>query len=148
MARKVFFIFDHRDIWRANVVRNSSFVDAVLPTGFHDTTVWEEANREGQDKLRALIDRALDGTSVSIVLIGAQTSKRPYVSYEIDRSIAHGNALLGIRIEKIKDMRGDIDAPGSIPDSLARVQAPIFEWQYGHLGDWIEDAYRQKHHGA
>lgn len=145
MARRVFFSFDHRDLWRANVVRNSAFVDAVMTAGFHDAAAGEEAGRKSEDQLSKLIDRALDGTSVTVVLIGAQTSNRRYVTYEIERSVARGNALLGIRIEKIKDLHAVIDSPGPIPPALARETAPIFEWQYGRLSEWIEEAYRQKH---
>jgi hypothetical protein len=145
VARRVFFSFDHRDLWRANVVRNSMFVDAVMPTGFHDAAAWEEAGQKGEDQLSNLIELALDGTSVTVVLIGAQTANRRYVTYEIERSVARGNALLGIRIEKIKDFHAVVESPGPIPPALARESAPVFEWQYGRLSEWIEEAYRQKH---
>ena len=145
MARRVFFSFDHRDLWRANVVRNSAFVDAVMPTGFHDAAAWEEAGRKGEDQLSKLIDRALDGTSVTVVLIGAQTANRGYITNEIERSVARGNALLGIRIDKIKDLHAVIESPGPIPPALARESAPVFEWQYGRLSEWIEEVYHQKH---
>jgi hypothetical protein len=137
VARRVFFSFDHRDLWRANVVRNSMFVDAVMPTGFHDAAAWEEAGQKGEDQLSNLIELALDGTSVTVVLIGAQTANRRYVTYEIERSVARGNALLGIRIEKIKDFHAVVESPGPIPPALAR--------ESGRLSEWIEEAYRQKH---
>jgi hypothetical protein len=107
MARKVFFSFHYqRDLWRVNVVRNSGVIDGVSAAGFYDASLWEDAKRRGDDAVKRLINDGLKGTSVTAVLIGAETAKREYVSYEIERSIALGNGLLGIRINDIKDKDG------------------------------------------
>jgi hypothetical protein len=76
-----------------------------------------------------------------VVLIGAETSNRQYVTYEIVRSLEHGNGVLGIRINNIKDMRGNIDPPGPIPSALLEVNAPVYDYAYGKLGAWVEDAF-------
>jgi len=40
MARKAFFSFHYeRDIWRTNVVRNSSIVEGSSAAGFHDASM-------------------------------------------------------------------------------------------------------------
>src|SRR5438093_6273800 len=104
MARKVFFSFHYqRDLWRANVVRNSGVVEGVSAAGFHDESLWEESKKKGDDVVKRLIDSGLNGTSVTVVLIGAETANRKYVSYEIEKSIARGNGLLGVLINNIKD---------------------------------------------
>src|SRR5271169_7016882 len=91
MARKVFFSFHYeRDIWRTNVVRNSGIVEGTAAAGFHDASLWEEAKKKGDADVKKLIDNALLGTSVTVVLIGAQTSQRKFVDYEIEKSIARG----------------------------------------------------------
>jgi len=143
MARTVFFSFDYRDLWRANVVRNSGFVEAVSPVGFHDAAIWDEAKKEGKVALKKLIDSIIDSTSVTVVLIGAQTANQALVSYEIERSITRGKGLFGIRIENLKDQFGVTDARGPDPVGLTRVGAPIYEWEYGRLGQWVELAYDQ-----
>ena len=50
-----------------------------------------------------------------MVLIGAETANRRYVSYEIERSVARGNGLLGVRINNIKGRDGRVDAPDEYP---------------------------------
>ncbi|MDP2405902.1 MAG: TIR domain-containing protein [Hydrogenophaga sp.] len=67
------------------------------------------------DKIRKWIDEQLVGTTVTVVLIGNETSTRPYVKYEIERSVARGNGLLGVYIHNMKDMEGQTDAKGSNP---------------------------------
>lgn len=143
MARKVFFSFHYqRDLWRVNVVRNSAMIDGVSAAGFHDESLWEETKRRGDVAVRKLIDAGLNDTSVTVVLIGAETANRTYVSYEIDRSIARGNGILGVRIDKIKNQNGLVDVPGPVPAALLRASAPIYGWEYGKLGEWVESAYQ------
>jgi len=143
MARKVFFSFHYqRDLWRVNVVRNSAMVEGVSAAGFHDQSLWEETVKRGDDAVRKLIDTGLEGTSVTVVLIGAETASRRYVSYEIDKSIARGNGLLGVRINNIKDQNGRTDSIGAVPAALTKAGATVYTWEYGKLGEWVENAYQ------
>ena len=144
MARKVFFSFHYqRDIWRVNVVRNSGMIDGVSSAGFHDASLWEATMKKGEDAVKRLINNGLDGTSVTVVLIGAETFKRSYVTYEIEKSIERGNGLLGIFIDNIKDREGRIDQRGSVPAALLKSGAPIYTWEYGRLGEWVDKAYKR-----
>ena len=143
MARKVFFSFHYqRDLWRANVVRNSGVIEGVAAAGFHNTSLWEEARKNGDESVKRLIDKSLEGTSVTVVLIGAETNNRKYVSYEIQKSCARGNGMLGVRINNIKDKDGSIDLPGTIPEELIRIKAPVYVYEYGKLGEWVERAFK------
>jgi len=141
MSRRVFFSFHYqRDLWRVNVIRNSGMIEGVAAAGFVDASVWEEAKRLGDAAIKALINRGLDGTSVTVVLIGAETASRRYVDYEIRQSLARGNGLFGIRVNGIKDQNGQTDPPGALPIALAEARAPIHSWEYGELGTWVEEA--------
>ena len=149
MARKVFFSFHYqRDLWRVNVVRNSAMVEGVSAAGFHDQSLWEETQKRGDAAVRSLIDTGLDGTSVTVVLIGAETANRKYVSYEIEKSVARRNGLLGVRINNIKDQNGRTDALGAVPAALTKTGAPVYTWEYGRLGEWVEKAYQAAQRGT
>lgn len=107
MARRVFFSFHYQnDIFRVNQIRNSHVVEGCAAAGFQDASLWEEAKRKGDASIKALIDKGLINTSVTVVLIGEETSQRKYVTYEIEQSIAMGNGLLGIHIHNIKNRDG------------------------------------------
>src|SRR6266852_4197222 len=121
MPRKVFFSFHYeRDIWRTNVVRNSGVVGGTAAAGFHDASLWEEAKKKGDAEVKKLIDNGLNGTSVTVVLIGAETASRKFVDYEIEQSIARGNGLLGIYISGIKDQYGITAVQGVVPVRLTK----------------------------
>jgi hypothetical protein len=154
MGRCVFFSFHYQnDIWRVNVVRNSHIVEGCAAAGFTDGSIWEEAKRKGDDAVHALINRGLEGTTVTVVLIGSETANRKYVKYEIDRSIERGNGLLGIYIHNIKDTYGYPCTQGENPfDRLTWTKNSrtlsttyrSYDWVnnsgYVNFGQWVEDA--------
>ena len=117
MVRKVFFSFHYeRDGWRANVVRNSWVTKPDREeAGFIDAAEFEEIQRQGDQNVKRWINSQLVGTSVTVVLIGAETYSRKWVRYEIIKSFDKGNGLLGIYIHKIKDKDRKIDFRGKNP---------------------------------
>ena len=144
MARKVFFSFHYqRDIWRACIVRNSGVVEGVAAAGFSDASIWEEAKKKGDAAIKKMIDDALIGTSVTAVLIGAETANRTYVNYEIEKSIERGNGILGIHIHNIKDQNGKTDTVGAVPKKLLDGAYSVYTWDRAKFGDWVEDAYKK-----
>ncbi|HEC91575.1 MAG TPA: TIR-like domain-containing protein, partial [Candidatus Atribacteria bacterium] len=83
MARRVFFSFHYeRDVWRSNVVRNSWVAKPDREAaGFIDSAEFETLKRQGEEAIKRWINRQLEGTSVTVVLIGSETYKREWVRY-------------------------------------------------------------------
>lgn len=157
MARRVFFSFHYeRDIWRASQARNSWVTKPDRESaGFWDAASWEEVKNKGESATKRWIDDQLTGTSVTVVLIGAKTSNRDYVKYELEQSWKNSNGILGIYIHQMKDKYGKTDTKGdnsfgSIFTSLNDDKKYFFErfstydWVdddgYNKLGDWVEAA--------
>ena len=103
MARKVFFSFHYADVLSANVVRNSDQFRRRYDGSarFHDKSLWEEAKKQGPLAIKRMINGALQGSSVTCVLIGRQTWVRKWVRYEILKSLARGNGILGVHIDGV-----------------------------------------------
>ncbi len=138
-GRRVFFSFHYeRDVWRATNVRNSGKVDATAAAGWNDASLWEEAKRKGRREIQRLIDEGLRGTSVTAVLIGTETASRPWVQYEIERSIKKGNGLLGVRIHRIKDQTGRGSDRGSTPAAVTDGGFRVYDWNRANFGQWVE----------
>lgn len=117
MAKRVYFAFHYQDVadFRANVVRNHNVLQGVEAAGYYDASIWEESRKQGNLALKRLINRELEYTSVTAVLIGSYTYQRPWVRYEIFKSLERGNRLLGIHINGITDRYKKIKAPGPNP---------------------------------
>lgn len=166
MTRRVFFSFHYqRDIWRVNVVRNHAKVKSgYQEAGYWDGSLWESIKRTGETALKQLINSSLQNTSVTVVLIGSETSERKWVKYEIERSYERGNGMLGIYINNIKNINGTPGLKGSNPfDSFTVKQPspyaymskpqirmsqiyPTYDWVndsgYNNFSKWVEDAAR------
>lgn len=106
MARSVFFSFKYQDVSRAMVVRNSWVTQGKEAAGFIDSADFEKIKQQGDAAIKNWINKQLDGTSVTVVLVGEKTCGSRWVKYEINKSIERGNGLLGIDISKIKDLKG------------------------------------------
>jgi hypothetical protein len=140
-GRRVFFSFHYeQDVWRATNVRNAGKVDATAAAGWDDASLWEEAKRTGDAEIKRLIDAGLRGTSVTAVLIGSETASRPWVTYEIEKSIERGNGLLGIRIHSIKDQGGNRSRRGAVPEALSSDGYRVYDWSRSSFGRWAEYA--------
>lgn len=106
MVRRVFFSFHYdNDINRSMVVRNSWMTQGREAAGFLDKAELEQIKRQGTEAVHRWIDKQLEGTSVTVVLIGSETLTRPFVHYEICESRRRGNAIIGVHINGIRDMR-------------------------------------------
>ncbi|MCW0350737.1 TIR domain-containing protein [Pantoea ananatis] len=140
MARKVFFSFQYEDVQRAMVVRNSNVIASDTKVGFIDKAEFEEVERKGDAAIKQWINEQLDGTSVTVVLVGATTDDSKWVKYEIEQSIERGNGILTIDISKIADLKGNTTDCCSlrVPD------ATHYLWNnqkgHEHLGEWVEAA--------
>jgi hypothetical protein len=140
MARKAFFSFKYDDVSRAMVVRNSWVTQGRIASGFIDAADFEELKEEGDDAIKAWIDDQLTGTSVTVVLVGADTCASRWVKYEIAKSKELGHGLLGIDVSKIKDLNKETsERCGKIPTGYS-----FYLWNnddgYNNMGDWIEEA--------
>lgn len=144
----MFFSFHYeRDIWRAGQVRNSWVTKPDREAaGFWDAASWEKVKKRGEEAIEKWINNQLEGTSVTVVLIGAETSERKYVQYEINQSWNRGNGLIGVYIHNIEDRDGRTDVKGKDPFvELGYKGAKTYDWVndngYENLGSWIEAAY-------
>lgn len=156
MARKVFFSFHFkRDSRRVAQVRSSNIIGNYDKPPFLDAAEWEKIERQGDGAIKKWIDENLHGTSVTIVLTGAETSKRPFVKYEIEESYKKGNGLLGITLHNINDPLTGKDVAGANPFSSVNDRngkplsnsVKIYDWINDNgrenLAIWIENAAKE-----
>lgn len=127
MAKRVYFAFHYQDVidFRANVVRKHNFTKDIESAGYYDASIWEEAKKTNSTAIKKMINSELSGTTVTAVLIGAETYVRPWVRYEIFKSLEKGNKLLGIHINGIKGRDEKTKPVGPDP--------------FNHLGVYISD---------
>lgn len=141
MARRVFFSFHYKYVWKVNQIRSMPNITGTAAAGFQDASLWEEAKKKGVKEIKRMIDKGLENTSVTVVFVTYGTANRKYINYEIDQSIARGNGLVAVQIHHLKDQNGETGSPGAIP---AQIEANGFKaYKYSNkdaLARWIEEA--------
>jgi hypothetical protein len=154
MARKVFFSFHYdRDVRRVVQIRNSWVVrlnGEAQP--FYDKAQWETIKRRG---IEQWIEEQLAGTSVTVVLIGAETFCRNWVLHEIKRSYELKKGILGVYIHNVQDPQYGTDMKGRNPleywsitkngtkvsfSSMYRTYDWVTDNGYNNFSSWVESA--------
>ena len=144
MAQRIFFSFYYeKEPWRANMVRNSwEKKPERVATGFLIPADFEKVKKGGDVAIKKWIDDQLEGTTITVVLIGSESFNRPYCKYAIEKSYERGNGMFGIYIHKLKDKNGNTSPKGSNKFGvigLDKNNNPVFFSMSYPTYDWIDD---------
>ena len=160
--RQVFFSFEYnKDNWRASQVRNMGKVDDGSTFSDND---WEAVKEKSDDKIKEWIDDQLKMRSCLVVLVGATTSGRKWINYEIKKAYELKKGIVGIYIHGLKDKDGNQTSKGNNPfyqiyigqnnerlskyvacyDSPYSISTYVYDDIKEHLEQLIEDAIDAK----
>jgi MTH538 TIR-like domain (DUF1863) len=116
-VRRVFFAYHYKaDVQRAQVVSKSWITKPDRESaGFLNNLEFEKKQRQDKELLKQFLSDAMKGCSVTAVLIGTETARRPWVRYELIRSFQQGRGLLGIYVHNINDFNGKTAEQGHNP---------------------------------
>ena len=113
MIRKCFFSFHYiPDNWRAAQVRQMGALEGNAPVSDND---WESVTGGGDAKIKKWITDQLSGRSCTVVLIGANTSGRKWITHEIAESWNDGMGVVGVHIHNLKNASQETSSKGPNP---------------------------------
>jgi len=113
--RKVFYSFHYdNDVFRVQQIRNMGIIDGNKPV---EPNEWEEIKRRGDLSIKKWINNEIAKCDCVVVLIGSQTSSRPWVRYEIEQAWSQWKGLFGIYIHNLRDPNTGITYKGHNPFS-------------------------------
>ncbi|MGV8898662.1 MAG: TIR domain-containing protein [Burkholderiaceae bacterium] len=97
--RQIFYSFHFKnDVMRVQQVRNIGTFDGNAPVSHQD---WETVKKGGDKAIEKWINDNMNKRSCVVVLIGEETSKRPWVEYEIKKAWSENRGLLGIYVHNL-----------------------------------------------
>jgi Thoeris protein ThsB, TIR-like domain len=144
MARRTFFSFNYKDVWRVNQIRSMTNVIGTAAAGFEDASIWEEAKKKGEAAIKRMIDNALKNTSVTVVCVTYGTASRKYIKYEVDKSLDRGNGLVAVQIHDLKDQNGNTCSAGACPAGIEENGFKYYKFSNKErLAAWIEEAAKK-----
>ena len=158
--RRVFFSFHYKpDNWRASQVRNIGKVEGNSPASDND---WEDVTKGGDKAIEKWINGQMHGKSCVVVLVGAKTAGRKWIKYEIRKAWESGKGVVGIYVNKLKDVSGNTVVKGKNPFSdftvgskpltqLVKCHTPsgssstaVYKDISENIETWIEDAIKAR----
>lgn len=127
---RVYFAFDYgRGLARVRRIRNVPGFIANAAAGFNSPELWEQVRRKGGSTARSLIDGALDSTVATVVCLGRWTGHGKFLRYELERSRAHGNGIVGNPIHVVPDGQGRQDESGREPFLIRNAGFNIYDYR-------------------
>jgi len=109
----VFYSFHYdRDAARVQQVMNMGLVEGQRLLNPQD---WEAVRKRGKSAIQEWIDEQMKYKTAVIVLVGAETAKRPWVDYEIRKAWSDKRGLAGIRINGLAPFSLGQDPAGTDP---------------------------------
>lgn len=160
MGKRVFFTFNYEtDLSRALVVKNNWTLKESEESGFINHAEFERMKRDGEEKIERWIDKQLNDTTVTVVLIGSDTLDSKYVQYGIRKSYERGNAIIALKIGKVKNLSQRTSISQSVVKIVGKKDNGELLWfdeiidgQYDYikndglnnLEDWIERVKKVK----
>ncbi|MEG0750129.1 MAG: TIR domain-containing protein [Carnobacterium sp.] len=161
MANRVFFSFHYEnDFSRAVMVKNNWTLKKNEESGFIKQAEFESIKRDGENSIKRWIDKQLANTTVTVVLIGSETLDSQYVQYEIKQSYLRNNAIIAIKIGKIKNLSQQVSLSQSAVKIVGKTNQGELLWfdeildrEYDYIKDdgfnklenWIENCDKMKH---
>ena len=155
--RQVFYSFHFdNDAMRVQQIRNIGALEDNKPVSPND---WEAVKKGGDAAIRTWIDAHMSNRSCVVVLVGAETAHRKWVSYEIEKAWDDNKGLFGIYIHNLKDPTTGRGPQGSNPfepwifeqsGDVARIACynPNPTDAYGDIArnmeKWVETAIAQR----
>lgn len=119
---------------------------------------WETVTRGGEAAIKRWIGSQMVGRTCAVVLIGAETSRRPWVKYEIKKAWTDGKGVVGIYIHNLKGRLGEQSRKGADPfyhlyinghraseiiqsyDPPYRSSSYVYSFISANMASWVEEA--------
>ena len=109
----VYYSFHYdRDSWRVQQIAQMGSVEGQQILNSQE---WEEVKAKGRPAIEKWIADNMAYKTAVVVLVGAKTSTRPWVDYEIRKAWADKRAIVGVRIHGLLDKAEKADDPGANP---------------------------------
>ncbi len=105
------FHFD-RDAWRVQQIEQMGALEGQPILNSQD---WEAVKSQGDKAIEDWISANMAYKTAVVVLIGAQTASRRWVTYEIRKAWNDKRKLVGVHIHGLKDKDGKTDNNGANP---------------------------------
>lgn len=138
MGRRIFISYQHADQLKAkgfNLLRWNKNVDLEF-VGRH---LLDPVNSENEAYITQKVKEQLNGTSVTVVLLGHETADSDWVKSEVEWSVEKNNGVVAI---KLYDDVPNPSVNSPVGEALHNAGAEIIDWDVSKFEAAIERAFK------
>ena len=129
--RRLFLSFAYEDLDKVNGFRLLQW-NKNVEFDFFDSSLLTPVQSRNPGYIKHSIRDRMEGTSVTVVLIGSTTHSSNWVNWEIEESIRQQKGILGIRLKGQENAK--------IPPSMYVDTVLVGNWEPNNFENWIEQA--------
>jgi len=149
MKKQIFYSFHFDiDVMRVQQIRNIGVIEGNTPVTVNE---WEDIKRQGKTAIESWIESNMKFKSCVVVLVGAETARRPWVKHEIQKAWELRKGIVGIYIHNIRCPRNGISIKGRNPfeqftvngtklSDIVKCYDPSTTNAYGWISSYLEAA--------
>ena len=129
MQRRIFVSFVYEDAQQARGFTLLPY-NRNVDFDFVERHLLTPAESQNPDYIRSRIREELNGTSVTVVLIGKTTARSNWIDFEIRESLARGNGVIGIKLKGCEN--------AEVPRALEENGCRVINWEPQSFSEEIE----------
>lgn len=107
-----------KDNWRVQQIKQMGSIVGQPLLSYNE---WEQVKQDGDASIKKWINSQMNGKSCVVVLIGSETANRKWINYEITHAWETGKLIVGLYINKLKDINGSQSVIGDNPFSYIQL---------------------------
>lgn len=160
MIRKVYFAFHYeKDLDLVCQVRDAVLArNKIEIAGFYNQPLWAKTKKAGEVALMQMLLEGMQGTTVTVFLMGEETAGRKWVQYELEESWKRGNAMIGLHIHNVRNsvtFKKSKKGPNLLDDFIYEVKGKecalsewfkTYDWETddgeNNFGKWVDEAVK------
>jgi len=139
---RVFFSYDWSNSWRANQIKNQSYLKTNKKAKFVNKSLLEKNKATNEEYIKKKIREGIDKAGTVAIINSSTYDGRTFTNYEQEYAIKKNKNMIVINTHKMKDKNGQLGDNTPKPDLCRKNKIPSHTYTPGksNLKNIISDA--------
>ena len=139
---RVFFSFDWPNNWRANQIKNQSYLKTNKKAKFVNKSLLEKSRATNEEYIKKKIREGIDKAGTVAIINSSTYDGRTFTNYEQEYSIKKNKNMIVINTHNMKDKNGQLGDYTPKPELCRKYKIPSCTYTLGksNLKNIISDA--------
>ncbi len=128
---RVFFSFDWSNSWRANQIKNQSYLKTNKKAKFVNKSLQEKSKATNEEYIKKKIREGIDKAGTVAIINSSTYDGRTFTNYEQEYAIKKNKNMIVINTHKMKDKNGQLGDNTPKPELCRKNKIPSYTYAPG-----------------